>query len=313
MITKACPTCGTEREFGNKHRNRPGFCSTRCAYDYRSRDVLPKPCPTCGTEFKKRNGKFCSKKCAAEGYKGFKHSEQTKAAMSAAWTTERRAAAEKERVTKVCRICGSSFPVIKGSRYERAEMCSKKCHTEFLKTDNPLKRPEIRARISEFAKNRPAELRKRIGTGVSKAWADGKFDGVRTGRCDWFAFPFPDGTTCKVQGTWELAFADWMESRGLSFIGHRGRIGYDFGGVRRNWYPDFWVDDWNCWVDVKSPHFYRPEKFDAIRACNPGIEIRVLLPDDLKGLGVEIYDRSGRHIPRLAALVQRCRVQRRAR
>jgi len=34
------------------------------------------------------------------------------------------------------------------------------------------------------------------------------------------------GETIKVQGTWELAFATWLDKQEINFIAHRGTIKY---------------------------------------------------------------------------------------
>lgn len=148
---------------------------------------------------------------------------------------------------------------------------------------------------------------------MSKAWADGKFANVRTGRCTWFAYKASDGTIHKVQGAWELAFVYWLDMTGLTFTVHRGRLFYYSSDGRSHWWmPDFWVQDWNAWVDVKCDHFYSAEKFDAIRKHNPADTVKVLRLADLTKLGVSIYGKSRKYLPYLKTLMERTRVQPRA-
>jgi hypothetical protein len=153
---------------------------------------------------------------------------------------------------------------------------------------NGMKRAESKAKVSStriklFQKN--PELRIQLSNQTRKAWADGKFDGVRVGQCKWFDYCSKNGTVHKVQGTWELAFIKWLDKNDFSFLCHRGRLPYNLNGQNKNYYPDFWVTEWNCYVDVKCKHFYNEEKFNAIRNCNK-CTIKVLFKEDLLKLGV---------------------------
>lgn len=157
---------------------------------------------------------------------------------------------------------------------------------------NGMKRPENRekARIAANKKwKEQPELKKRIADSVSEAWADGKYEGVAIGRCKWYEHKKPDGTVVKCQGTWELAFARWMDGQNLTYAAHCGRLEYinDEGQIRR-YYPDFWVEEWGCYVDVKSDYHLslQPKKLEMVRKSNPGVELRLLLEDELRELGV---------------------------
>jgi hypothetical protein len=131
-------------------------------------------------------------------------------------------------------------------------------------------------------------MRKAYSEKTKQAWIDGKFDGVRVGQCKWISYRHSDGTTYKVQGTWELAFIKWLDKNRMAFKCHKGRLSYELYGEQHSYYPDFWVDEWNSYVDVKADCFYVPEKFDAVRACNPNVEVRILGRESLSQLGVAI-------------------------
>jgi len=73
---------------------------------------------------------------------------------------------------------------------------------------NGMKREEARKKASKSRKKLflNPEFKKKHGDMVRKAWADGKFDGVRVGQCKWHRYIHSNGNIYKVQGTWELAF-----------------------------------------------------------------------------------------------------------
>jgi hypothetical protein len=286
-VVKRCPNCKSKVVLPWKRRSRPGYCSTRCAYDHRTVNQIRKNCQSCKeTFFGGESRKYCSLRCSAEGYKGFKHSERTKKLLRSLWPESRKASARIPTMKQRCTHCKKWFPVkIRGKGSVRVT-CSVKCYFEILRTNNHMKRPEYRRRVSDFARNRPKELRKRIGAAISKAWRDGKFDGVGVGKCEWYEFSDRYGTTHKVQGKWELAFVEWMNRRRLKFVSHRGRFGYSRNGVQKNWYPDFYVPRWRAWVDVKCDHFYDPKKFVAVRRRNPELSVLVLRKKNLLRLGV---------------------------
>ena len=309
-VEKSCPNCGQSVRILWKRRGRAGYCSLKCAYQHR---VIHPPveCRICGTSFKRKgaSGIYCSTSCAAKGYTGFKHSGETKEKMRAAWTEERRAAQTKDVESRICLVCSREFSVPISGRRSTKRVCSSECHAVRMETNNPTKDPDVRKKVSEAASNRSEELRRKIGEGVSKAWEDGKFSDVRTGRCDWYLYEFGEGSW-KVQGAWELAFIHWLCNKDLGFLCHRGRIRYTTSdGKKKCWYPDFWVEAWQAWVDVKGDHFYDPEKFARIRECNPSINVVVLLRRDLEGLGVKLYAKGSRYYEYLQTLIQRCRIQ----
>lgn len=155
---------------------------------------------------------------------------------------------------------------------------------------NGMKQLEARQKVSKARKKMFSDpkLRKEYSAKTMKAWAEGKFDGVRVGQCKWYRYKHSNGEEYKVQGTWELAFIKWLDENNIDFKCHRGRVPYKIKGKDKNYYPDFWIYDWNSYVDVKCRHFYSEEKFDAIQDSNPGLKVKVLFKKDLVKLGVII-------------------------
>ena len=155
---------------------------------------------------------------------------------------------------------------------------------------NGMKRIEARKKVSEFKKEllKDPNERRKLALQSSKAWKNGKFEGVKVGRCKWYSYKHSNGNLYKVQGTWELSFIKWLDEQDLSFKCHKGRISYILGGLKRSYYPDFWIDAWNCFVDVKCKYRFNKEKHEAIINSNPNLELKLLFKEDLKQLGVNI-------------------------
>lgn len=153
---------------------------------------------------------------------------------------------------------------------------------------NGAKKMEVRKLASDRQKRRFEDKseRLRLSQTIADKWRKGCYKEAPVGKCKWYSYKSSSGDEYKVQGTWELAFIKWLDDSGLTFKCHRGRIKYCQGGVSRSYYPDFWVNEWRCFVDVKCEHFYDREKMDLIKLQNQHLDIRVLLQDDLKGLGV---------------------------
>ena len=157
--------------------------------------------------------------------------------------------------------------------------------------NNPMKDPEVRKRVSKWRREQmPQSMKDRYAAGMRKAWAEGKYDNAPVGRCAWYTYHKRSGEIVKLQGTWELAFCKWMDSLGIEFVAHRGRIPHQMNGVEKSYYPDFWVPSWNSYVDVKAQYFMdlQEDKFAAIRNSNKDKNFKILMKEDLIALGVDL-------------------------
>lgn len=59
-------------------------------------------------------------------------------------------------------------------------------------------------------------------------------------------------------------------------------------GDLHSYYPDFFIHEWNCYVDIKNNYHYelQKEKFESIMISNPNLKLKILLKEDLLKLGV---------------------------
>lgn len=154
-----------------------------------------------------------------------------------------------------------------------------------LGDNNGMKSIEAREKVSKTRKSMMTrDFRNKISEYTSKAWADGKYEGVRVGQSKWYTYLHSNGNEYKVQGTWELEFIKWLDNNDLEFKCHEGRIPYTLNGKDKSYYPDFFITEWGQYVDIKNDYHYnlQKDKFEALK--DQGNEIRVILKEELEKL-----------------------------
>ena len=312
-----CKYCKEVFHVPYKERNSKQYCNLKCAFAHRNElsDSSLKPCKRLVNCYD--CGKLIEKKVPVGGYK--------KPEMVACFECKE---IRKKGVVLSCKHCEKEFRVSYGERKTRKFCChkcselyqvgennpafgkvywTKESHPERARQvsetskrrkinsgdKNGMKQPEARAKLSKTRKQMfldNPELREIAADKTRQAWKDGKMDGVKVGRCKWYAFERKNGQIVKVQGTWELAFVKWLEENNMDFLCHRGRIPYNQFGEDHTYYPDFFVFEWDEYVDVKNKyHFSLNEgKIQAVLECNPDLKIRILFKEDLIKLGVKI-------------------------
>jgi hypothetical protein len=159
---------------------------------------------------------------------------------------------------------------------------------------NGMKNHDVAAKMSKTRRNRitsDPNYRAKISKMLRKAWADGKYDGVKTGRCRWYDHQTPDNDIVKLQGTWEVIFAKYLDKIGVKYIAHRGRIAYsDAKGIMRSYYPDFFVPETNTYYDVKGAFFddIQREKISFIKKSNPNVRLEIFNAQRFAEVGIDI-------------------------
>lgn len=156
---------------------------------------------------------------------------------------------------------------------------------------NPMKNIETRNKVGKTRSERmTSEEKIKYSDGTKRAWEDGKFIGVNNAwKCLWYDYIHSNGKLYKVQGTWELKFIKWLDENNMKFECHKGKIPYiDDENKSKNYYPDFFVYDWNEYIDIKSTFTYigQERKFEILQKDNSNIKI--LFKEDLKKLNIKI-------------------------
>lgn len=160
---------------------------------------------------------------------------------------------------------------------------------------NAMKRKEVRQKVSETRSKLmlDPEFRNKFIQGSIKAWRRNAYEIKNDAncKCKWHSYVHSNGAEYKVQGTWELKFIEWMDKNNIKFECHKGRIDYvDDNGISRSYYPDFFVYEWNSYVDPKADHWYKKQyrKFELIQEQHPDINIRILTKQKLIQLGIKL-------------------------
>jgi hypothetical protein len=160
---------------------------------------------------------------------------------------------------------------------------------------NPMKNEISRNKTSvgrkKFFAENPDE-REKISLGLKKAWSDGRFEGVQVGRCKWYSHTKPSGETVRLQGKWEVVFAQYLDKSGIPYEAHpKKKLKYTGSdGGSHTYFPDFYLPDQDAFVDVKGAMFYDLglEKMRAVQACNPETPIVILTREGFSSLGINI-------------------------
>jgi hypothetical protein len=159
---------------------------------------------------------------------------------------------------------------------------------------NPMKRPDVAKKMSETRRKNVTsdpEYRKNLSEKMKQRWREGRYENVSVGRCKWFTVRKKDGTVCKVQGTWEKKYAQYLDENDVAFKSHRGRLSYiDRDGNRRSYFPDFYLIDLDEFVEIKSAYHLSlgGDKLERVQSQNHDIVIRLMMRQDLRDLGIDV-------------------------
>ena len=75
----------------------------------------------------------------------------------------------------------------------------------------------------------------------------------KAGRCKKFTYESSIAGSVSLDGTWELQTAKWLDANVISWKRNTTRFPYtDVNGKHRHYTPDFWVDDWQTFIEVKG-------------------------------------------------------------
>jgi hypothetical protein len=73
------------------------------------------------------------------------------------------------------------------------------------------------------------------------------------GRCKKYSYNSPVAGDIKVDGTWELTFCQYADKKGLRWRRNKDRFAYvKPDGTNSTYCPDFFVEDWNSYIEVKG-------------------------------------------------------------
>lgn len=114
-------------------------------------------------------------------------------------------------------------------------------------TREKLKGSSGKALTSEKELLRVSKIRSKIITRYAEGWEP------TCGRCKKYDYYSPIAGHIKVDGTWELKAAEYLDSIGVIWNRNRTRFNYTNPIGRISTYqPDFYVETWGCYLEVKG-------------------------------------------------------------
>jgi len=216
-----------------------------------------------------------------------------------------------KKTIKKCENCQQEYE----ARRERQRFCGKTCQYEFIKkpivprilVSCCICKKDLERKINSVKKNAYCSdcfKIQRIGTKLTEEhkqkisetrlrdWAKGDvYKNVRTGpngrTVKWYEHKKPNGDVVRLQGTWELLYAKYLDEKNINYVAHRGAIWYtkSLDGTRRVYLPDFYLTDFDEYIDIKNDYVLNldesKKKFEDIKSCNPQLKITIITKRDL--------------------------------
>ena len=115
---------------------------------------------------------------------------------------------------------------------------------------------------------------------------NGKMGGYRerSGWTQWFKHNSPYAGEVFLNGTWELAFARYLDANAIPWVRNKQSFDYEWEGKNHKYFPDFYLNQTDEFVEIKG--YVVPKdaaKWEAVRKSHTLIVYRL---DDLVALGV---------------------------
>ncbi len=221
-------------------------------------------------KFKSRNRKYCSRKCVNEAFVG-----EGNPAYGKTYRTKETCPEWVEKISKTL----IEREINKGNK-------------------NGMKNPEVAARQGKTRSHKflsDPTWKEKASKARIHAWKTGKYDFANVGRCKWFDHTKKDGSKIKLQGTWEVVFANHMDNLGIDYVAHKGIIKYnDEKSIERSYLPDFYIPGLDIYVDVKASFFhdFQRKKFEKIKESNPDLIIFLITKNEFLDMGIDILKES---------------------
>lgn len=133
--------------------------------------------------------------------------------------------------------------------------------------------------------------RKIISDTRKRDWAAGNvYTSASVGRTKWHTHIKPDGTSIRLQGTWELLYAIHLDVTGVEYKTHEGAFWYtrDVDHTTHVYLPDFFLVATGEYVDVKNDYLLSldAQKIEDVKRCHPKMKLRIVTKKHLQELGL---------------------------
>ena len=157
----------------------------------------------------------------------------------------------KERI--LCARCGKDLGLVRISR--KRKFCSHSCagevNTKGRSLSDDHKRKISIANKGRYIKPMSLENKEVMRKIIQKIYANGWMP--KAGRCKKIKYISPIAGEVLLDGTWELAMAQWMDKSKLSWARNKKRFEYvKLDGKIGHYTPDFFVKEFDGYLEVKG-------------------------------------------------------------
>lgn len=240
-----------------------------------------KHCNTIFLAYRSQNKKFCSIICRDKNRKETcgtwkqcqKCDQKFKQRKSTQRFCSKKCFSNSQYIEIKCIFCEKQFIALST---KNRKFCSKSCFQT-----NRRGKPHM----SEVGKEKNSKSRQ-------IDWSRGVYSNASVGKTKWHDHTKPCGEKIRLQGTWELKYAMWLDEHDIAYTAHKGSLWYEhpISKKQKIYMPDFWLVDEQTYVDVKNDYLLKvdSEKINAVRKSNPNIKLKIVSKTDLINLGIQI-------------------------
>ena len=210
-------------------------------------------CEYCKNQFikRKKTARFCSRNCLYKWMHEFSPQKTSKE-------------------VRLCKTCQRTFEVFCTSS---RTFCNARCYHQ----------SRIGSKLSEEHKRIISETRK-------IDWANGKYKNAIVGKTKWYDHVKPNGQRIRLQGSWELLYAKYLDQNQIEYEAHKGAIWYVRSSdlTKRVYLPDFWLPKTEEFIDIKNDHLLivDKQKIEDVKTCNQNLKLRIITKSTLMELGI---------------------------
>lgn len=98
--------------------------------------------------------------------------------------------------------------------------------------------------------NKKNDIRKKASKRIKERYEKGWMP--KAGRCKTIIYESKTAGFVKLNGSWELGVAKYLDEQNLNWARNKKRFRYIFENKERNYTPDFYVKEWNAYIEVKG-------------------------------------------------------------
>lgn len=173
-------------------------------------------------------------------------------------------------------------PWLKGLNINREPYNKGKKLEEIVSLERAKEIKKIQSETGKIGYEHTEETKKRLSVLMSERYAAGWE--VKCGRAPKFNYESPIAGIIKVDGSWELKVAKYLDSIGVEWKRNKERFEYDntIKNKISTYCPDFYVKDWNIYIEVKG---YKTE-LDEIKWKQFKFELKIWDKNKLKELKI---------------------------